>query len=155
MKITIASIATRSAPTQKEARELNTVITQYTNRSAPFVSIDTASFSTEQALLDHLDQQKARTSPVLIALDSRGKLLTSEDFAAWIGVQRDHGQQSLIFAIGPPDGWSEVARARAALVLSFGRLTLPHTLMRLVLAEQIYRAFTILAGHPYHSGHAG
>jgi 23S rRNA (pseudouridine1915-N3)-methyltransferase len=151
----MASITTRSTPTQKEARDLNALTTQYTTRTAPYISIDTAAFPTEQALLDHLDKQKTRTTPILIALDSRGKLLTSEEFAAWIGVQRDQGQQSLIFAIGPPDGWSDAARARAALVLSFGRMTLPHQLMRLVLAEQIYRAFTILAGHPYHSGHSG
>jgi 23S rRNA (pseudouridine1915-N3)-methyltransferase len=55
--------------------------------------------------------------------------------------------------VGPADGWSEYARAQAQSTLSFGPMTLPHELARLVLAEQIYRAFTILAGHPYHSGH--
>ena len=80
---------------------------------------------------------------------------SSEQFAAWIGSQRDAGQQQIVFAIGPADGWSESARSRAALLLSFGRMTLPPELMRPVLAEQIYRAFTILAGHPYHSGHSG
>lgn len=123
-------------------------------RAKPYASIDTATFRTEEALLDHLDKQKSRTPPFLVALDSRGRLLTSEELAAWIGTQRDQGRQALLFAIGPPNGWSDAARARAGLILSFGRLTLPHSLMRLVLAEQIYRAFTILAGHPYHSGHA-
>jgi 23S rRNA (pseudouridine1915-N3)-methyltransferase len=61
--------------------------------------------------------------------------------------------QRLIFAVGPADGWSEKGCARANLLLSFGRITLPHQLARVVLAEQLYRAFTILAGHPYHSGH--
>jgi 23S rRNA (pseudouridine1915-N3)-methyltransferase len=56
-------------------------------------------------------------------------------------------------AIGPADGWSDTARQRADLLLSLGRITLPHQLARVVLAEQVYRAFTILAGHPYHSGH--
>jgi 23S rRNA (pseudouridine1915-N3)-methyltransferase len=58
-----------------------------------------------------------------------------------------------VLAIGPADGWSDAARARAGLLLSFGSITLPHQLARVVLAEQIYRALTILAGHPYHSGH--
>jgi 23S rRNA (pseudouridine1915-N3)-methyltransferase len=59
----------------------------------------------------------------------------------------------MVFAIGPADGWSVNARDQANLLLSFGRITLPHQLARVVLAEQVYRAFTILAGHPYHSGH--
>ena len=70
-----------------------------------------------------------------------------------MGRQRDQGQQSLFFAIGPADGWSEEARKRANLLLSLGPMTLPHELARVVLSEQIYRAFTILSGHPYHTGH--
>ena len=155
MKITMASILSRSTPAQKEGREFGSLTTHYATRTLPYSSVESIAFPTEQALLDHLKRQKARTTPVLITLDSRGKLLTSEELADWIGVQRDQGQQSLVFGIGPPDGWSDAARAGSALVLSFGRLTLPHALMRVVLAEQIYRAFTILAGHPYHSGHAG
>ena len=63
------------------------------------------------------------------------------------------GAQQIVFAIGPADGWSKDARGRAQLLLSFGPLTLAHALARVVLAEQLYRAFTILAGHPYHAGH--
>ena len=70
-----------------------------------------------------------------------------------LGRIRDEGTQRLVFAIGPADGWSAAARQRANLLFSFGRLTLPHQLARVVLAEQVYRALTILAGHPYHSGH--
>lgn len=79
--------------------------------------------------------------------------MTSEAFARWIGVRRDEGAQHLIFAIGPADGWSNDARERAALLVSLGSFTMAHALARLVLAEQLYRAFTILAGHPYHTGH--
>jgi 23S rRNA (pseudouridine1915-N3)-methyltransferase len=79
--------------------------------------------------------------------------LSSEAFAAHLGRLRDSSVQTVILAIGPADGWSAAARARASLVLSFGPITLPHELARAVLAEQIYRALTILAGHPYHSGH--
>ena len=110
-------------------------------------------YGSEAALLAWLDRQSARTAPVLILLDSRGKQLSSEEFAAHIGRHRDNGTQTLVLAIGPADGWSAAARARASLLLSFGAITLPHELARVVLAEQIYRALTILAGHPYHSGH--
>jgi 23S rRNA (pseudouridine1915-N3)-methyltransferase len=79
--------------------------------------------------------------------------MSSQTFAAWLGKRRDDGAQNLVFAVGPADGWSSVARERAQLLLSLGPMTMAHSLARLVLAEQIYRATTILAGHPYHSGH--
>ena len=110
-------------------------------------------FAAEPALLTWLDRHAARTSPKLILLDSRGKQFTSEEFAQHLGALRDSGTQTVVLAIGPADGWSAEARRRAHLLLSLGRITLPHELARAVLAEQIYRALTILAGHPYHSGH--
>jgi len=88
-----------------------------------------------------------------VLLDSRGRSMTSEAFAAWLGARRDEGVQHVVFAIGPASGWSDAARKRAGLLLSLGPMTLAHSLARLVLAEQIYRAFTILSGHPYHTGH--
>ena len=100
-----------------------------------------------------MDRLAGRTKPHLILLDSLGKQFTSEELAAYIGKLRDAGQQNLIFAVGPADGWSTAAKSRASLILSFGKITLPHELARTILAEQVYRALTILAGHPYHSGH--
>jgi 23S rRNA (pseudouridine1915-N3)-methyltransferase len=88
-----------------------------------------------------------------VLLDSRGRQMTSEAFAAWLGARRDQGTQHIVFAIGPADGWSQAARDRAQLLLSLGPMTLAHSLARLVMAEQLYRAFTILSGHPYHTGH--
>lgn len=79
--------------------------------------------------------------------------MSSEAFAKWLGTRRDGGEQHVVVAVGPADGWSEEARKRADLLLSLGPMTLPHALARLVAAEQVYRAFTILAGHPYHCGH--
>lgn len=108
---------------------------------------------TEQALLTWVERQAGRTAPKLILLDSRGKQFSSEEFADHLGSLRDSGTQTVVLAIGPADGWSAEARARAHLLLSLGRMTLPHELARAVLAEQMYRALTILAGHPYHSGH--
>jgi len=79
--------------------------------------------------------------------------MTSEALAGWIGTRRDEGTQHMVFAVGPADGWSDAARKRAQLLLSLGPMTLAHSLARVVIAEQIYRAYTILSGHPYHSGH--
>ncbi len=87
---------------------------------------------------------------VVVALDERGESLTSEKFAARLGGWRDEGIADIAFAIGGADGLDAAVRARAGLVLAFGAMTLPHQLARGVLLEQIYRAQTILAGHPYH-----
>jgi 23S rRNA (pseudouridine1915-N3)-methyltransferase len=86
----------------------------------------------------------------LVAMDERGSHLTSESFANRIGRQRDDGRKLMQFLIGGADGLDESIRQRADLVLAFGAMTLPHQLLRVVLAEQLYRASTILAGHPYH-----
>jgi 23S rRNA (pseudouridine1915-N3)-methyltransferase len=86
----------------------------------------------------------------VLSLEERGKAMTSEAFAQTLGRFRDQGTKTLAFLIGGADGLGEEARARAELSLSLGSLTLPHGLARIVLAEQIYRAATILAGHPYH-----
>jgi len=89
---------------------------------------------------------------VIVALDERGKSLSSEDFAAFIARIRDDGAPSLACLIGGADGHGEEVRSRATLTLSFGKATWPHMLVRAMLAEQLYRAVTILAGHPYHRG---
>ncbi|ENS66849.1 ribosomal RNA large subunit methyltransferase H [Brucella melitensis F8/01-155] len=86
----------------------------------------------------------------LILLDERGKTLGSEAFAAIVGRMRDDGKRQLIVAIGGPDGHDPALRSRADLVLALGELTWPHQIARILIAEQLYRAATILAGHPYH-----
>jgi 23S rRNA (pseudouridine1915-N3)-methyltransferase len=86
---------------------------------------------------------------VLVALDERGKALGSVEFAKWLGRQQD-GARDVAFVIGGDEGLSDAVRARAGLVLSLSAMTLPHRLARLVLLEQVYRAFTILRGEPYH-----
>lgn len=86
----------------------------------------------------------------IIALDERGKNIGSEEFASRLGAIRDGGAKSLSLLIGGPDGLDASIRADAELVLSFGALTWPHQLVRMMLAEQLYRAVTIMSGHPYH-----
>lgn len=90
------------------------------------------------------------TVPRRIALDERGKLATSAAFAASIAAWRDAGDSGVAFLIGGPDGHGEAVLASATDRLSLGPMTLPHGLARVILAEQIYRAITILSGHPYH-----
>lgn len=87
---------------------------------------------------------------VLVALDERGSTLTSRAFAARIAAWRDAGVADLAFAIGGTEGLDERVTAHARLVLSLGRMTWPHFLVRGMLLEQIYRARQILARHPYH-----
>ncbi len=94
-----------------------------------------------------------RTAATVVLMDSRGSLLTSGELARAVGEIRDKGTHHLVVAVGGPDGWSTDGLARADLRVSMGRLTLPHSLARVVAAEQIYRVMTILAGHPYHCGH--
>ena len=86
----------------------------------------------------------------IILLDAKGKGMTSEDFAEMLGALRDAGTKDLAFVIGGPDGLAPLPGKRAGRSLAFGPQTWPHMLVRAMLSEQIYRALTILAGHPYH-----
>ena len=86
----------------------------------------------------------------LILLDERGKSLGSEDFAALLGRWKDASEEAATIVIGGPDGLDPALRSEADLMLSFGTMTWPHQLVRVLALEQIYRATTILSGHPYH-----
>ncbi|MCR9127474.1 MAG: 23S rRNA (pseudouridine(1915)-N(3))-methyltransferase RlmH [Rhodobacteraceae bacterium] len=87
---------------------------------------------------------------LICALDERGQTMTSPDFAARLARARDDGISDMAFVIGGADGMDRGLRAEADLALSFGRMVWPHILIRVMLAEQLYRAATILAGGPYH-----
>ena len=86
----------------------------------------------------------------VILLDARGKGMTSEDFAETLGALRDAGTRDMAFVIGGPDGLAPLPSIRAGRSLAFGPQTWPHLMVRAMLSEQVYRALTILAGHPYH-----
>jgi len=85
-----------------------------------------------------------------VLLDERGRLMSSEDFAALLGRWRDDGMREARFLIGAADGHGDEARDSADLLLGFGAMTWPHLMVRAMLTEQLYRATTIIAGHPYH-----
>ena len=86
----------------------------------------------------------------LIALDERGASQPSDVFAQALGVKRDEGRKAIAFLIGGADGLDPALVAQSGETICFGRMTLPHQLVRVVLSEQLYRAMTILSGHPYH-----
>jgi 23S rRNA (pseudouridine1915-N3)-methyltransferase len=128
----------------------------YLERCHGVARCDSQAFPSEAAFFDWLGRQKGRTEPAILILDGRGRQMTSDALAQWLDARRSEGTQHIVFAVGPADGWSEPARAEAkrrGQLLSLGPMTLAHQLARLVIAEQIYRACTILTGHPYHKGH--
>jgi 23S rRNA (pseudouridine1915-N3)-methyltransferase len=145
MKITVASVAVRG-----RSERFDGLAAEYLDRLKAYVETEALVFKTSESLLEWTDRLKGRTAPALVLMDERGKQFSSTALAEWLRTQRDEGQQRLVFAIGPADGWTNTERRRAALLLSLGPMTLPHELARVVVSEQIYRAFTILAGHPYH-----
>lgn len=101
---------------------------------------------TEAALL----QETIPKGAIVVALDGGGKALSSEALAAQLGHWRDQGRADIAFLIGGADGLLPALSAKADLVLSLGAMTWPHLFARVMLAEQLYRAQQILAGHPYH-----
>jgi 23S rRNA (pseudouridine1915-N3)-methyltransferase len=149
MNLTLAHVGAR--PGSKDAFDSLTAV--YLERCSAFARAKAEAFRTEEALMEWLGRLEGRTPAVAVLLDSRGRQMTSEAFASWLGGRRDQGAQHIVFAVGPASGWSEPSRLRANLLLSLGPMTMAHSLARLVMAEQLYRAFTILTGHPYHGGH--
>jgi 23S rRNA (pseudouridine1915-N3)-methyltransferase len=147
MRLTLSAITSR-----RKTRLFDDALEEFTLRLGHYATVDQEQFASEAAMGKSL-QKSGRLPAKLILLDVRGRTMSSDELAAWIGRMRDTGTQHLQFAIGPADGWSKESHDRANLLLSFGPMTFPHELARVMLVEQLYRAFTILAGHPYHGGH--
>ena len=126
---------------------------EYVKRLARYIPTETLEVASESALLNQIKKSAGRTPGVLVLLDSGGRQMSSEEFATFLQEHQNRGTQALWFAVGPADGFSAQARAAAAFQISLGKMTLAHELARVVLLEQLYRAFTILTGHPYHRGH--
>jgi 23S rRNA (pseudouridine1915-N3)-methyltransferase len=150
MLLTLAHIGPKP-PRSGPKSHYDALTRMYIDRIAPYHPCQTEAFPTEAAFLAKLTSsgKSARTPTLPVLLDSRGRQLASTEFAAWLGSRRDQGVQHIAFAIGPADGWSPSALEAAKP----GPMTMAHDLARLALAEQLYRACTILSGHPYHSGH--
>jgi 23S rRNA (pseudouridine1915-N3)-methyltransferase len=123
---------------------------EYLKRIQRYIPVEQHEFKNEAALLEFVAKEKIK--PALVVMDERGVQLSSIDFSKFVSKHQDRGTQALLFAIGPADGFSDAAREAATNMLSLGKMVLAHELARVVLLEQIYRAFSILAGHPYHRG---
>jgi 23S rRNA (pseudouridine1915-N3)-methyltransferase len=136
-----------------KAAAIQTLTDEYLKRLKHYVEVEGVPLKDESGLLKLCEAGARPVRHTLVLLDGCGKQLSSEEFAKWMGDYQDRGSAPLLFAIGAADGFSEEARRAATLVLSFGKMTLAHELARVVLLEQIYRAFTMLKGHPYHLGH--
>ena len=147
MKIRVAWVS-KTGKTKDPA--IQSLTDDYLKRISHYAQVEGTAVKDEAALLH---PAKASAKPQLVLLDSRGKQLSSEELAKFIEDHLQRGSSVLMFAIGPADGFSDEARSGANLVLSLGKMTLSHEIARIVLLEQLYRAFTILKGHPYHLGH--
>jgi 23S rRNA (pseudouridine1915-N3)-methyltransferase len=154
VKIKIAWIGKTKEPA------IQSLTDEYLKRISRYAQVEGLAVRDEAALLQMCGRVAAKAGKTasaakstLVVMDSRGKLFSSEEFAKFLGDYQDRNPLPLVFAVGPADGFSEAARNAAQHTISLGRITLAHELARVVLLEQVYRAFTILKGHPYHSGH--
>ena len=148
MKIKIAWIGKTKEPA------IASLTDEYLKRIARYAHVEGIIIRDEADLLTKFGKDaKATTKSTLVLMDSRGKELSSEQFAKFLGDYQERNPLPLIFAVGGADGFSSESRSVAQDVISLGKMTLAHELARVVLLEQVYRAFTFLKGHPYHSGH--
>ncbi len=151
MKIKVTWIGKTKEPA------IDALTNEYLKRISRYAEIAGLALKDETAILslaagERQQKNKNKERHKLVLLDSRGKQLSSEELAEFLAREQINAI-SLVFAVGGSDGFSEEARRRAGFTLSLGKMTLPHELARVVLLEQLYRAFTILKNHPYHLGH--
>ena len=126
--------------------ELRAVIDDYVKRIGRSVPIEINEVRDADAALKRLDSDRAATA---VLLDASGKPQDSEALARWLGEHRDRGTREVIFLCGDADGFPEALRKRVSRKLSLSPMTYSHELARVMLAEQLYRAFAILSGSPY------
>ncbi|MGA8489760.1 MAG: 23S rRNA (pseudouridine(1915)-N(3))-methyltransferase RlmH [Terriglobales bacterium] len=146
MKLRIAWIGKTKDPAIQSLTE------EYLKRLSRYVDADGIALKDEPSLLK-LCRGARSAKNTLVLLDSRGKQLSSEEFADFLRNYQDRNPLPLLFAVGPANGFTTDIRKEANLLLSLGKMTVAHELARVILLEQLYRAFTILKGHPYHLGH--
>ncbi|MBV9341684.1 MAG: 23S rRNA (pseudouridine(1915)-N(3))-methyltransferase RlmH [Acidobacteria bacterium] len=147
MTLTIAWIGKSKNPAIQSLTE------DYLKRLRNYTAVEALVFKDEDALLKLCGLDGRGTKRRLVVLERLGKPLSSEELADFIGRHRERDSQPLVFAVGPADGFSDRLRRQADFCLSLGNMTIAHELARVVVLEQLYRAFTILKGHPYHLGH--
>ena len=127
--------------------EIRGLLDDYVRRIRHYAEIEISEL--REATPAALRKLKIDPGAKVVLLDADGKQFTSRQFAQWLGDLRDRGAREVIFLCGDAEGFPSELRARATQRISLSTLTMPHEFARVVLAEQIYRAFAILAGHPY------
>lgn len=157
MRVTIAAVGRMKSGPERDLLDRYVDRAAKQGRSLGITRVDVREIAESRA--GRAEDRKAEEASELVAglaegtavivLDEHGQTLGSEAFAAFVGGRIDAGRD-LAILIGGADGHGEAARGRAELVLAFGAMTWPHQIVRILAAEQIYRATTILAGHPYH-----
>jgi 23S rRNA (pseudouridine1915-N3)-methyltransferase len=147
VKIKIAWIGKTKEPA------IQALTDEYLKRIARYAQVEGSSLRDEAALLEMCGRGRSGPKSTLVLMDSRGKEYSSDAFAKFLGDYQDRNPLPLVMAVGGADGFRSETRTAAQHVISLGKMTLAHELARIVLLEQVYRAFTILKGHPYHSGH--
>jgi 23S rRNA (pseudouridine1915-N3)-methyltransferase len=147
VKLKIAWIGKTKEPS------IQSLTDEYLKRLSHYADTEGIALKDDSALLKLCGSDARSVRHTLVLLDSRGKQFSSEEFAKFMGEYQDRHPLPLLFAVGPANGFKAETRQAATLLLSLGKMTLAHELARVVLLEQIYRAFTILKGHPYHLGH--
>lgn len=147
MKIKVAWIGKTKEPAVQSLTD------EYLKRLSRYAAVEGIVLRDEAGLLKLCARDARPTRHTLVLLDSRGKQFSSEELAKFLSEYQERNGLPLLFGLGPADGFSDQARQAAVVVLSLGKMTLAHELARVVLLEQLYRAFTILKGHPYHLGH--
>ncbi len=128
---------------------LQALCDDYSRRIQPFAPLESVELRDAAGLRARWSDRKQGVGPRVL-LDERGEQPTSRDLSRWLDAWRAAGVRQVSFYIGDADGFTDADRSGADRLLSLSRLTLPHRLARLVLLEQLYRAATLLAGHPYH-----
>ena len=126
--------------------ECRSMLDDYVARIQRYAEVELQELREDSAALKRL---QFPTGATIVLLDAAGKQHTSAEFAKWLGRERDRGIRELIFLCGGAEGFPEALRARVNAKISLSSLTMPHELARVMLAEQVYRGFAILAGHPY------
>jgi 23S rRNA (pseudouridine1915-N3)-methyltransferase len=126
--------------------ECRTMLDDYVARIRRYAEVELRELREDSAALRRLEFPSGAT---VVLLDAAGKQHTSAEFARWLGRERDRGIREVIFLCGGAEGFPEALRTRVNAKISLSSLTMPHELARVMLAEQVYRGFAILAGHPY------
>lgn len=150
MRITIASIGRFGRGPERDLFDLNVKRLKWPVTLKELEDRKGGSGPEKQAREHKLLSDAIPAGAVVIALDERAKPLGSVDFARRLEKFQDQGRRDIAFVIGGADGLLPDMRDRADMLLSFGAMTWPHLMVRPMLAEQLYRAWTIQAGHPYH-----